>query len=193
VWRHSLRRRSAARAFAKSKACPEMCPVHYYRTSSRCTSIRHVAAEPASGGSSPRSPPSAVSEGRPRSLLRLGVTAPHGCRGERGACRRHLAVRDRAEGARLSALRGGSSTSPPPIATTEAWSQVTALREEAKGKGLNVEVDKLDVRSERDRNLVERWDLDVFISNAAIMEAGPSLSCHSTSCVRCSKSTSSVA
>jgi len=59
------------------------------------------------------------------------------------------------------------------LATTEAWPQVTALREEAKGKGIDLEVDKLDVTSERDRNLVDRWDLDVFISNAAIMEAGP--------------------
>jgi len=59
------------------------------------------------------------------------------------------------------------------LATTQAWAQVTALREEAKAKGLNLEVDKLDVTSERDRNLVDRWDLDVFISNAAVMEAGP--------------------
>jgi short-subunit dehydrogenase len=59
------------------------------------------------------------------------------------------------------------------VATTEVWPQVTALRAEAKEKGLDIEVDKLDVTSERDRDLVERWDLDVFISNAATMEAGP--------------------
>jgi len=59
------------------------------------------------------------------------------------------------------------------LATTETWSQVTALREEAKRNGLDLEVDKLDVTSERDRNLVDRWDPDVFISNAATMEAGP--------------------
>ena len=64
------------------------------------------------GAVSVRSPPSPAGAGRSRSLLRVGVAAPHGCRGERGACRRHVAVRDRAEGAQLSALRGGSSTSP---------------------------------------------------------------------------------
>jgi short-subunit dehydrogenase len=59
------------------------------------------------------------------------------------------------------------------VATTEVWPQVTALREEARGLGLTLDVDKLDVRSERDRSLVDRWDIDVFVNNAGIMEAGP--------------------
>src|SRR5438876_11111111 len=59
------------------------------------------------------------------------------------------------------------------IATTEIWPQVTALREEAKARNIVVEVDKMDVTSERDRGLVDRWDIDVFINNAGMMEAGP--------------------
>ena len=63
---------------------------------------RLVAAEPAFSGE----------RGSPPLTLASRGTAPHGCRGKRGACRRHVAVHDRAEGARLSARRGGSSTSP---------------------------------------------------------------------------------
>ena len=59
------------------------------------------------------------------------------------------------------------------IATVEIWPQVTALRREAKARNLTIEVEKLDVTSERDRLLVDRWDLDVFINNAGVMEAGP--------------------
>jgi len=72
---------------------------------------------PTSGAAGVGRAPGARSEAkRARRAVSRRVTAghqePHGYRGERGACRRHLAVRDRAEGARLSALRGGSSTSP---------------------------------------------------------------------------------
>lgn len=59
------------------------------------------------------------------------------------------------------------------FATTQIWPQATALREEARERGLTLEVDKLDVTSERDRAVIDRWDIDVFVSNAAIMEAGP--------------------
>jgi short-subunit dehydrogenase len=59
------------------------------------------------------------------------------------------------------------------IATTQIWPQVTALRDEVRQLGLTVEVDKLDVTLERDRALVSRWDIDVLVSNAGTMEAGP--------------------
>src|SRR5258708_22403996 len=59
------------------------------------------------------------------------------------------------------------------IATTEVWPQVTALREEAQQLGISLDVDKLDVTSERDRGLVDRWDIDIFVSNAGVMQAGP--------------------
>jgi short-subunit dehydrogenase len=59
------------------------------------------------------------------------------------------------------------------IATVEIWPQVSALREEVKARGLTIEVEKLDVTADRDRGLVDRFDLDVFINNAGVMEAGP--------------------
>jgi short-subunit dehydrogenase len=59
------------------------------------------------------------------------------------------------------------------IAAVEIWPQVTALREEAKSRNIALEVDKMDVTSDADRALVDRWDVDVFINNAGIMEAGP--------------------
>jgi short-subunit dehydrogenase len=59
------------------------------------------------------------------------------------------------------------------IATTHIWPQVTALRDEARARNLSIEIDKLDVTSERDRSHADRWDADVFVSNAGTMEAGP--------------------
>jgi len=59
------------------------------------------------------------------------------------------------------------------IATVEIWPQVTALREEVKTRGLTIEVEKMDVTLDRDRGLVDRWDIDVFVNNAGVMEAGP--------------------
>lgn len=59
------------------------------------------------------------------------------------------------------------------IATTQMWPQVTALRDEARERGLTIEVDKLDVTLERDRARASVQDVDVFVSNAGTMEAGP--------------------
>jgi short-subunit dehydrogenase len=59
------------------------------------------------------------------------------------------------------------------IATTQIWPQVTELRSEAREKGLSLEVDKLDVTDARDRSCSARWDVDVLVSNAGTMEAGP--------------------
>ena len=59
------------------------------------------------------------------------------------------------------------------IATTHIWPQVTALRNEARERNITIEVDKLDVTSDRDRRNARRWDVDILVSNAAVMEAGP--------------------
>ncbi len=59
------------------------------------------------------------------------------------------------------------------IATVQAWSQVTELKNEAQAQNLNIQVDKLDVTSDRDRTNALKWDIDVLVSNAGIMEAGP--------------------
>ncbi len=60
------------------------------------------------------------------------------------------------------------------IATTLDWAQVTALKNEALEKGVKLEVDKLDVTNSRDReNAVNKYDIDVLVSNAGVLEAGP--------------------
>src|SRR5258708_6385424 len=59
------------------------------------------------------------------------------------------------------------------IATAQIWPQVTELRNEVRDRKLSIEVDKLDVTSERDRKHAGRWAVDVFLSNAGTMEAGP--------------------
>ncbi len=60
------------------------------------------------------------------------------------------------------------------IATAQTWPEVTELKNEAKAKGIKLEVDKLDVTNTRDRdNAIKMWDIDILLSNAGVMEAGP--------------------
>lgn len=59
------------------------------------------------------------------------------------------------------------------IATTHIWPQVTELRNEARVRKLELDVDKLDVTSALDRKNALRWDIDGLISNAGTMEVGP--------------------
>ncbi|AZB41534.1 SDR family oxidoreductase [Bacillus sp. FJAT-42376] len=59
------------------------------------------------------------------------------------------------------------------IATTEITAQKTDLMQEAQSQGLDIEVFKLDITNERDRAQIEKYDIDVFVANAAINEGGP--------------------
>ena len=59
------------------------------------------------------------------------------------------------------------------IATAQTWLQVTELKNEAQAQSLNIQVDKLDVTIDLDRTNALKWDIDVLVSNAGIMEAGP--------------------
>ncbi|WP_433747369.1 SDR family oxidoreductase [Falsibacillus pallidus] len=59
------------------------------------------------------------------------------------------------------------------IATTELTSQKTDLMREAEKRGLDIEVFKLDITNERDREQILQYDFDVFVANAAINEGGP--------------------
>ena len=59
------------------------------------------------------------------------------------------------------------------IATVEIWPQVTELQEEARAQGLKLQVEKLDVTNASDRQHAFRHDIDVLLSNAGLMEAGP--------------------
>lgn len=72
-------------------------------------------------------------------------------------------------GAALGLARNGHHV----IATTELSSQKTDLLREAEELGLDIEVFKLDITNERDREQIEKYDFDVFVANAAINEGGP--------------------
>jgi short-subunit dehydrogenase len=60
------------------------------------------------------------------------------------------------------------------IATTQVYPQMSDLIREAQEKGVELTVDKLDVTNPRDIAYIqEKYDIDVLISNAGIMEGGP--------------------
>jgi short-subunit dehydrogenase len=60
------------------------------------------------------------------------------------------------------------------IATTQVYPQMSDLIAEAKEKGIELIVDKLDVTDSRDRAyIVNKYDINVLISNAGIMQGGP--------------------
>lgn len=60
------------------------------------------------------------------------------------------------------------------IATAEVYPQVSDLIREAKELGIELIVDKLNVTDTRDIDyIVDKYDIDILISNAGIMEGGP--------------------
>ncbi|QUG42903.1 SDR family oxidoreductase [Psychrobacillus sp. INOP01] len=59
------------------------------------------------------------------------------------------------------------------IATTENTAQKTDLLREANELGLNMEIFKMDITNERDRDQMEDYEFDIFVANAAINEGGP--------------------
>lgn len=60
------------------------------------------------------------------------------------------------------------------IATAEVYPQMSDLICEAKDSGIELIADKLDVTNPRDINyIVDKYDIDILISNAGIMEGGP--------------------
>jgi NADP-dependent 3-hydroxy acid dehydrogenase YdfG len=60
------------------------------------------------------------------------------------------------------------------IATAEVYPQVSDLIREAKQLGIELIVDKLNVTETRDIDyIVDKYDIDILISNAGIMEGGP--------------------
>jgi short-subunit dehydrogenase len=60
------------------------------------------------------------------------------------------------------------------IATAQIYPQMSDLIREAKEKGIELTVDKLDVTNPRDiAYIVKKYDIDILISNAGIMEGGP--------------------
>ncbi|MEG2749379.1 MAG: SDR family oxidoreductase [Acinetobacter sp.] len=60
------------------------------------------------------------------------------------------------------------------IATAEVYPQVSDLTREAKQLGIELIADKLNVTDTRDIDyIVDKYDIDILISNAGIMEGGP--------------------
>ncbi|CAD0218549.1 SDR family oxidoreductase [Chryseobacterium sp. D764] len=60
------------------------------------------------------------------------------------------------------------------IATAQVYPQMSDLIREAKEQGVEITVDKLDVTNPRDIAYIHgKYDIDILISNAGIMEGGP--------------------
>jgi len=60
------------------------------------------------------------------------------------------------------------------IATAQVYPQMSDLIREAKEQGIELTVDKLDVTNARDIAYIHgKYDIDILISNAGIMEGGP--------------------
>lgn len=60
----------------------------------------------------------------------------------------------------------------PVIATVEVMSQVSDLEQEARERGVKMQIEKLDVTNPKDREKAWAWDIDVLVNNAAVKEGG---------------------
>lgn len=58
------------------------------------------------------------------------------------------------------------------IATTKYEEEVTKLKEISSSKNLNIEVFKLDILSDTDKNILKNIAFDILINNAAIGDSG---------------------
>ncbi|WP_234407550.1 SDR family oxidoreductase [Pseudomonas bohemica] len=58
------------------------------------------------------------------------------------------------------------------IAGVEIVAQVHSLEQEAKRRGVQLRIEKLDVTHEGDRRKAAEWDVDVLLNNAGISEGG---------------------
>ena len=58
------------------------------------------------------------------------------------------------------------------IAGVEVTSQVSALKKEANDRGVDMQIEKLDVTNPKDRKKAWSWDVDVLVNNAAVKEGG---------------------
>jgi len=60
------------------------------------------------------------------------------------------------------------------IATAEIYPQMSDLIRESKNAGIELIMDKLDITNSRDiEYIVNKYEIDILISNAGIMEGGP--------------------
>jgi len=58
------------------------------------------------------------------------------------------------------------------IAGVEIAAQVFELQQEAKNRGVELQVEKLDIGDAKDREKAWQWDIDILLNNAGIAEGG---------------------
>ena len=58
------------------------------------------------------------------------------------------------------------------IASVEIYAQVQPLKREAKARGVNLQVEKLDVTVEGDRKKALGWNVEILVNNAGVLEGG---------------------
>lgn len=58
------------------------------------------------------------------------------------------------------------------IATVEIVAQIAGLKKEAEDRGIDLQVEKLDVTNSDDHTKAWKWDIDVLLNNAGISEGG---------------------
>lgn len=58
------------------------------------------------------------------------------------------------------------------IAAVEIYAQVQTLKREAAARGVTLRVEKLDVTDEGDRKKALRWNVEILVNNAGVLEGG---------------------
>ncbi|XID75846.1 SDR family oxidoreductase [Alkanindiges sp. WGS2144] len=58
------------------------------------------------------------------------------------------------------------------IAAVEIFPQIFELEQEAKKRGIELQVEKLDVTNPKDREKAWKWDIDILLNNAGVAEGG---------------------
>src|SRR6476661_1580360 len=61
------------------------------------------------------------------------------------------------------------------IAAVEIWAQVQTLKRQAAGRGVSLQVEKLDVTDAGDRKKALTWDVEILVNNAGVGEGGSTL------------------
>lgn len=58
------------------------------------------------------------------------------------------------------------------IAAVEVYAQVQTLKWQAKERGVALQVEKLDVTNEGDRKKALKWNVEILVNNAGVLEGG---------------------
>ncbi len=58
------------------------------------------------------------------------------------------------------------------IASVEIYAQVQTLKREAKSRGVDIQVEKLDVTNDGDRKKALAWNVEILVNNAGVLEGG---------------------